>query len=54
MLVVEIDGGYHEQTFHEDLRRQQHLQQLGWTILRFTDDDVEQDAEAVGAQSRKN
>jgi leucyl-tRNA synthetase len=48
MLVVEIDGGYHEQTFSEDLRRQEYLQQLGWTVIRFTVDDVEQDAEAVG------
>ncbi len=29
-------------------RRQHHLQKLGWTIIRFTDDNVEQDAEAVG------
>ncbi len=48
MLVVEIDGGYHEQAFDEDLRRQEYLQQLGWTVVRFTDDNVEQDAEAVG------
>jgi leucyl-tRNA synthetase len=48
MLVVEIDGGYHDQRIDEDLRRQHHLQKLGWTIIRFTDDNVEQDAEAVG------
>jgi leucyl-tRNA synthetase len=24
------------------------LQELGWTVVRFTDDDVEHDAEAVG------
>jgi leucyl-tRNA synthetase len=48
MLVVEIDGGYHDQTVDQDLRRQHHLQKLGWTIIRFTDDDVEQNAEAVG------
>ncbi len=48
MLVVEIDGGYHEQTFQEDLCRQKYLQKLGWTVIRFTDNDVEKDAEAVG------
>ena len=48
MLVVEIDGGYHDQTVDRDLRRQNHLQKLGWTIIRFTDNDVEQNAEAVG------
>ena len=53
MLIVEIDGGYHDQTIDEDLRRQQHLQKLGWTIIRFTDDNVEQDAEAVGRAAKE-
>jgi leucyl-tRNA synthetase len=48
MLVVEIDGGYHDQTVEKDLHRQHHLEKLGWTVIRFTDDDVEQNAEAVG------
>jgi very-short-patch-repair endonuclease len=47
MLVVEIDGGYHDATSDRDIRRQNHLQQLGWTRIRFTDKDVEQDAESV-------
>lgn len=47
VLVVEIDGGYHDLTSDEDIRRQEHLDQLGWTVLRLTDKDVEQDAEAV-------
>ena len=48
MLVVEIDGGYHDETVADDLRRQENLQQLGWTVIRFADDDVEKDSEAVG------
>ncbi len=48
MLVVEIDGGYHEQTFDEDRRRQEYLQKLGWTVIRFPDDDVKHDSEAIG------
>ena len=48
MLVVEIDGGYHDETVADDLRRQENLQQLGWTVIRFADDDVEKDTEAVG------
>ena len=48
MLVVEIDGGYHDETVADDLRRQEILQQLGWTVIRFADDDVEKDTEAVG------
>ena len=37
-LVVEIDGGYHDETVADDLRRQENLQQLGWTVIRFADD----------------
>jgi len=47
MLVVEIDGGYHDATSDEDIVRQKHLRQLGWTVIRFTDKDVEDDVEAV-------
>ncbi|MEX1028058.1 MAG: endonuclease domain-containing protein [Candidatus Paceibacterota bacterium] len=46
-LIVEIDGGYHDATQEEDLRRQRDLETRGWTVLRFTDEDVERDAEAV-------
>ena len=46
-LVIEIDGGYHDVTPDEDIRRQEHILELGWTVIRFTDKDVEQDAEAV-------
>ena len=48
MLVVEIDGGYHDETIAIDLRREKDLEQLGWTVIRFSDDDVENDGEAVG------
>jgi len=47
MLVVEVDGGYHDAIPDEDIARQEHLQQLGWTVVRFTDREVEEDAEAV-------
>ena len=47
MLVVEIDGGYHDETVADDLRRQENLQQLGWTVIRFADDDVEKDTERL-------
>lgn len=54
MLVVEIDGGYHDAVVDEDLRRQRKLEELGWTVLRFTDKDVEEDAEAVGIAIAKH
>ena len=46
-LVVEIDGGYHDQTVEEDVARERILRDLGWDVIRFSDKDVEEDAEAV-------
>ncbi|SMP59011.1 Very-short-patch-repair endonuclease [Neorhodopirellula lusitana] len=46
-LVVEIDGGYHDGKIDDDLRRQRDLESRGWKVVRFTDQEVEQDAEAV-------
>ena len=47
LLVVAIDGGYHEETAEQDITRQKNLQSLASTVIRFMADDVEQDAEAV-------
>jgi len=47
MLVVEIDGGYHDNVVEDDLKRQRHLESMGWKVLRFSDKDVEEEAEAV-------
>ena len=47
MLVVEVDGGYHDVRQEEDIRRQKSIEQLGWMVIRFSDKDVEQDAETV-------
>ena len=47
MLVVEIDGGYHDNVVENDLKRHRHLESMGWEIIRFSDKDVEEDAEAV-------
>lgn len=46
-LVVEIDGGYHDHTAEQDLEREQALRTLGWDVLRFSDEEVEQDTDAV-------
>jgi very-short-patch-repair endonuclease len=47
MLVVEIDGGYHDNVVEKDLKRQQHRKSMGWKVIRFSHKDVEEDAEAV-------
>jgi very-short-patch-repair endonuclease len=41
-LVIEVDGITHqwEETIRRDERKDQMLQQAGFTVLRFTDDEV--------------
>ena len=46
-LVIEIDGGYHDQTAVRDIERENALRSLGWDVIRFSDKDVELDAESV-------
>ncbi len=46
-LVIEIDGGYHDAVGEADLQREAQLRAAGWQVLRFTDEEVERDAEAV-------
>lgn len=48
MLVIEVDGGYHDQVQEQDLVRQHDLQNPGWDVIRFTDKDIENDCETVG------
>ncbi len=47
MLVVEIDGGYHDNVVENDLKRQKHLESMGWKVIRFRDREVEEETEAV-------
>jgi very-short-patch-repair endonuclease len=41
-LVIEIDGGVHalDHVRDKDERRQVEIEALGWTVLRFTNDEV--------------
>ena len=48
MLIVEIDGGYHDYVPDSDYKRELHLRHLGWRFVRFTDQEVLVDVEAVG------
>ena len=54
MLVVEIDGGYHDKIGEQDVVREKKLRELGWDVLRFSDENVEHDAEAVGRAIAKH
>lgn len=46
-LVVELDGGYHDYVADEDARRQRYLEEQGYTVVRFLNEDVLDDLEAV-------
>lgn len=48
-LIIEVDGGYHmEEAAHQrDIVRQQRLEELGFTVLRFTNDEVLHDLNSV-------
>ena len=46
-VVVELDGDYHDHIPEDDLDRQQYLLDHGWKVIRFANEDVLRDAEAV-------
>ena len=46
-LVVEVDGGHHAGQVEADLRRTKFFEDRGYRILRFWDNEVLTDLEAV-------
>ena len=52
MLVVEVDGPGHSRpaTRRDDARRDRKLRAAGYTVLRFTDVEIEQRPEDVLAR----
>jgi len=46
-IVVEIDGGYHDYIYANDLTRQRKIQAQGWRVIRFSNEEVLGDVEAV-------
>lgn len=49
-LVIELDGKVHRYTREHDAERQNCLEELGLTVLRFTNEDVHQRLEGVVTQ----
>ena len=45
--VVEIDGVSHETKAHRDLQRDDDMKSLGICVLRFTEQETQQNCEAV-------
>ena len=47
-LIVEIDGSQHLETQHDyDIERDKYLESLGFEVLRFWDNDVNNNLEGV-------
>jgi very-short-patch-repair endonuclease len=46
-LVVEIDGGHHSEQTARDAKRDQYLKKQGFTVLRFWNNEILREIEAV-------
>lgn len=46
-LVIELDGGIHQHHREEDAIRQQNIEAEGYTVIRFTNEQVYTDPESV-------
>jgi len=47
MLVIEIDGGYHDYILEDDQERQRKIEADGWAVIRFSNEDILEDVDAV-------
>lgn len=52
-LVIEVDGEVHERQAEHDQAREQVLKELGLEVVRFTNDEVIDDLDAVLARIRR-
>jgi very-short-patch-repair endonuclease len=46
-LIVEVDGGIHELQKEYDTAREEYLRELGFRIIRFTNEEVDKDLKNV-------
>ena len=46
-LVIEVDGGQHAETTLQDAQRTEYLQRLGYQVVRYWNEQVIGDVEAV-------
>ena len=49
-VIVELDGSHHDDRYEDDASRQRYLEQQGWTVIRFPNDDVLDNVEAVAVE----
>jgi very-short-patch-repair endonuclease len=51
-LIVELDGGQHAEQVAYDAGRTEHLEDCGWTVLRFWNRQVLENSEGVAMAIR--
>jgi len=49
-LVIEVDGGQHVEPALQDARRTEYLKALGYRVIRFWNDEVLRELDAVLAE----
>ena len=42
-----MDGPYHDEVVEADAKRQEHLEAMGWKVIRFRDQDVVENVERI-------
>ena len=45
--VVELDGEYHDDQYEMDRKRQAYMESMGWQVIRFANEEVLADVDAV-------
>jgi very-short-patch-repair endonuclease len=53
-IIIEVDGGQHAAENHKDRERDSYLQQLGFKVLRFWNNEVLQNTNGVLETIRRN
>ena len=46
-LIIEADGGQHIEQMHEDLKRSEYLESLGYKVFRFWNHEILSDTRSV-------
>jgi very-short-patch-repair endonuclease len=52
-VIVELDGGYHDYQYADDVARQRFLEDQGWSVIRVSNEDVLKDVQAVAISIAK-
>ena len=46
-LIIEVDGISHDSKTHQDIKRDEDLRAIGFTVLRFSDREIFEELESV-------